>query len=1188
MDIRGQKFLLAGCIVGIAGLFGAAPAIAATIFVNADITTSQTWTADNEYILTDRIYVTNGSTLTIEAGVTVRGEPEDSVGLQNPGTLIVTRGSKIRALGTKLKPIVFTDLDDDNIGTNPGTAPYDNLTNAQAVTGQWGGVILLSYGYVANNTVAGPNPARENQIEGLTATSEKGFYGGCSEILAGPYGRNCDDSDSGTLNFVSIRYGGFNLSANNEINGLTLGAVGRETEIDYVDIFNNKDDSIEFFGGAAGVKHLISANSGDDSFDFDEGFRGYAQFLFTMQGTPGADKSDKGFEQDSGISTDASQPYAIPTLYNSTVVGLGAQKNYTARLTNTAMHWRDNGGGRHYNSAYLDFGGAAAMIEGGSTSSQATLTSAERAVTAYTVDGIYQIGPAGGFQLELQDNEFYCFGAPAADLVPTGKCSVSLVACGSTVECVGGGGDTCVDQAPTYGGDAGKIHYNNGAFTIAALDNAYTPCGGTLPIRQLVRAVVADPTRPDTVSLIDPIPAAGSPLATTNRPTPNNGFFENAPYKGAFAPNNSGNWADGWSTLARLGYFPTRPQVTVAADISASTTWTANNEYVLADRIYVTNGSTLTIEPGTVVRGEPEDAVGLQNPGALIIARGSKINAQGTKANPIVFTDLDDDNVRAFPGTSPYDNVIDSQTVVGQWGGVILLGYGFVANNTLAGPNPARENQIEGLTATAEKGFYGGCAEFLTGPYGRNCDDGDSGIMTFVSVRHGGFNLSANNEINGLTLGAVGRSTILEYLEVYSTKDDFIEFFGGAASVKNLIGAIGGDDGFDFDEGYRGQAQFFFEVQGTPGADKNDKGFEQDSGISPDGSQPYAIPTLYNMTIVGLGNNKAYTAKNTNTAMHWRDNAGGRHYNSTYLDFGGAAALIEGGSTVCDAPLSSGERSKTAYATDAEYQLGPAGGLQLELQDNVFYCFGAPTADLVPTGKCSISLLACCSTAECVGGGGDTCVDQAPTYGGDAGKIHRDNGAFTNAALDNTSIACGGTLPITTLERSPNGNATVPDPVTVIDPRPAAGSPLATTNRPTPGGFFTAANYKGAFEPGRNWAKGWSSIDRVGYLPKCVNGVGAVPDEVSTLSILADKATLVWSKFVNDAATYDLLRADGPNAFGTATCVESNGSDSDTYDPTVPAIGAGFYYLTRAENACGQGTLGRRSSGAERTGVSCP
>ena len=1173
-----------GFIAVMVALFGV-PALAADIFISADITTSQTWTASNEYILTDRIYVTGGSTLTIEAGTTVRGEPEDSPGAQNPGTLIITRGSKLRALGTRLHPVVFTDLGDDNVGGNPGTAPYDTLGNAQAITGQWGGVILLSYGYVANATAAAPDPAKENQIEGLTAVSEKGFYGGCSEFLAGPYGRNCDDSDSGVLTYVSIRYGGFNLSANNEINGLTLGGVGRETELDYIDVFNNKDDSIEFFGGAANIKHLVSASSGDDGFDFDEGFRGKAQFVFTLQGTPGADKSDKGFEQDSGISPDNAQPFAIPTIYNVTAVGLGAQKpTYTGRLTNTAMHFRDNGGGRHFNSAFLDFGGAAAMIEGGATACTGAGTSSERSSTPYVADANYQLGPSGDNQLDIQDDVFYCFGAPTADLVPTGKCSISGVACCQTADC--GAGGTCGDQAPIYGGDAGKIHRDNGAFTNAALDNAYIACGGALPIRQLVRTPSGVATTPDPVGLIDPIPAAGGPLTTTNRATPNDGFFEPAAYKGAFAPGNNGNWAQGWTTLSRLGYFPAYPQINVSADITASTTWTANNEYVLTDRIYVTGGSTLTIEPGTVIRAEPEDTTGAQNPGTLIIARGSKINAQGTKANPIVFTDLFDDNVRGFPGTAPYDNVLDQQTVVGQWGGVVLLGTGYVANATAGGPDPAKENQIEGLTAVAEKGFYGGCQEFLAGPYGRNCDDGDSGIMTFVSVRHGGFNLSANNEINGITLGGVGRSTTLDFLEVMSTKDDFVEFFGGAANVKHLIGVVGGDDGLDFDEGWRGRAQFFFEVQGTPGSDKNDKGFEQDSGISPDNALPFAIPTIYNSTVVGLGNNKAYTAKLTNTAMHFRDNAGGRHFNSAFLDFGGAAAMIEGGSTVCDAAGSSGERSKTAYVPDVNYQIGPSGDNQLDIQDDVFYCFGAPTADLVPTGKCSISGAACCQTLDC--GAGGTCADQAPAYGGDAGKVHRDNGAFTNAALDNTYIACGGALPIAALQRTPNGIATVPDPVLVIDPRPTAAGPLATTNRPTPSdGFFTAANYKGAFAPGNDWTRGWSSIDRVGYLQTCVNGVGAVPDEVTGLRFL-DKSNLVWSRFVSQAAFYDLVRSATPNGFGGGACTETNGSDGDTFDPGTPALGSGFYYLVRAENACGQGTLGRQSNGTSRAGVSCP
>ena len=109
-------------------------------------------------------------------------------------------------------------------------------------------------------------------------------------------------------------------------------------------------------------------------------------------------------------------------------------------------------------------------------------------------------------------------------------------------------------------------------------------------------------------------------------------------------------------------------------------------------------------------------------------------------------------------------------------------------------------------------------------------------------------------------------------------------------------------------------------------------------------------------------------------------------------------------------------------------------------------------------------------------------------------------------------------MPIGALQRTSNGNPAIPDPVLVIDPRPATGSPLATTNRKTPSdGFYTAANYKGAFAPGEDWAKGWSEIDRLGLLQKCVNGVGTVPDEVPNLSFV-DKSNLTWTRFVNDAS----------------------------------------------------------------------
>ncbi len=580
-NLNGRRGLAVVVLLVLASL---SSALAATIEVGTDgdgtnfttITTSQTWTADNVYILKEVIYVTNGATLTIEPGTVIRGEPATSTSAGDPGTLVVARGAKIRALGTGTKPIVFTDLDDDNIGSNPGTSPYDTRSGvAGSVTGNWGGLVLLGYGYVANNTAAGPNATREVQIEGLQSSGALGLYGNCALKYPSPYGRVCDDDDSGVVRYVSIRYGGFNLNANNEINGVTAGAVGRSTDLEYIEVYQTKDDLIEFFGGAAQVKYFVGGNGGDDGIDYDEGWRGKLQFAFVMQGKPSAaDATDKGAEMDGGNGPDGSLPLAIPTLYNVTYVGLGGTKAFTGRATNTALHFRDNAGGRYYNSFFADFGGAPICIEGGSRASggggnpTGANTSGERAITAYAPDGNLYLEPTSAFQLELQDNEFWCFG------------NSGLVV----------SGDYGLDVAPN-GCDANKIYYDNGLFTNSSLQNAYRSCASALPIRQLTRTPGAA-SDPDPVDLIDPRPVVGSVLLQgLDRVPPADGFFEPAPFKGAFG---SENWADGWTVLSRLGYFPPKPVVNVGTDgdgtnfttITTSQTWTADNEYRLKEVIY--------------------------------------------------------------------------------------------------------------------------------------------------------------------------------------------------------------------------------------------------------------------------------------------------------------------------------------------------------------------------------------------------------------------------------------------------------------------------------------------------------------------------------------------------------------------------------------------------------------------------
>jgi len=599
--------------------------------------------------------------------------------------------------------------------------------------------------------------------------------------------------------------------------------------------------------------------------------------------------------------------------------------------------------------------------------------------------------------------------------------------------------------------------------------------------------------------------------------------------------------------------------IDVTANITTSQTWTSNNDYVLTKVIYVTGGATLTIEPGTVIRGEGESAPGAHDPGTLVITRGSKLIAPGTAQAPIVFTDLLDDNVRGHAGTFPYDSPENALGLTGQWGGVILLGRTYVANNTLGAPNAAREVQIEGLDPAGGLGLYGN---------GGN-DDDDSGTLSYISIRYGGFNLSANNEINGLTLGGVGRQTDIDYIEVFNPKDDGVEAFGGTVNIKHILVANGGDDGLDYDEGYRGKVQFFAVLQGTPGADKSDKGGEWDGGNNPDGSQPFGLPTLYNLTFVGLGQKTTYTNKLQNTAMIFRDNAGGRAYNSFFADFGGAPICIEGGSTLPTSSLTSGERAITPYVIDPNFQPGPASDFQLELKSDTFWCFG--NGGVVPTGDATAS-------------------------GCDAGKVHYDNGLFSNASLNNQYQDCVAALPIRALGRTSSGVASTPDPLTSIDPRPVAGGVLTTTAQTPPNdGFFEPAPYKGAFSPTTNWAAGWTNAAKLGYVAQCSpSALFSVPEESTDIAfggpLGTDPTRLTWNAPPSSAGPlfYDLLRSSSASSFASATCVETDDTDTSANDAALPSQGAAFYYLVRAGNACGEGSLGAGSNGVPRSGSTCP
>ena len=232
--------------------------------------------AKNTYVLKGFVYVPNGVTLTIEPGTVIRGDKDTKA------TLIVERGGKIMAEGTKEKPIVFTSAQDAG----------------KRKTGDWGGIILL--GKAKNNM-------GEMTIEGGVRSKHGGS----------------DDADnSGVLKYVRCEFAGIEYEPDNEINGITMGSVGSGTTIQYVQVSYCGDDSFEWFGGAVGAKHLVAFRGWDDDFDTDNGFSGKIQYALGLRDPKVGDKSaSNGFESDNNSSASTSEPFTSPVFANVSLFG---------------------------------------------------------------------------------------------------------------------------------------------------------------------------------------------------------------------------------------------------------------------------------------------------------------------------------------------------------------------------------------------------------------------------------------------------------------------------------------------------------------------------------------------------------------------------------------------------------------------------------------------------------------------------------------------------------------------------------------------------------------------------------------------------------------------------------------------------------------------------------------------------
>jgi hypothetical protein len=253
--------------------------------------------------------------------------------------------------------------------------------------------------------------------------------------------------------------------------------------------------------------------------------------------------------------------------------------------------------------------------------------------------------------------------------------------------------------------------------------------------------------------------------------------------------------------------------------IESDENWTSNCIYVLNNKVVVPAGITLTIEPGTIIKGTSGTG---SLASALVVARGGTVSAAGTADQPIVMTSIAD-NITV--GESNGTNL--DQNDRGLWGGLIVLG-----NAPCSFSGDVAALQIEGIPAEDTWGLYGG-----------SDSDDNSGIFKYISIRHGGALIGEGNEINGLTLGGVGAGTEIDNIEVVANVDDGIEFFGGTVDASNLLVWAQGDDAIDIDQAYSGTIDNVIVHLG----DISDHAFEIDG---PEGTAVGSF-TLQNASIFG-------------------------------------------------------------------------------------------------------------------------------------------------------------------------------------------------------------------------------------------------------------------------------------------------------------------------------------------------
>lgn len=333
-------------------------------------------------------------------------------------------------------------------------------------------------------------------------------------------------------------------------------------------------------------------------------------------------------------------------------------------------------------------------------------------------------------------------------------------------------------------------------------------------------------------------------------------FFSKVTYCGAAGNSDfTANWSN-WNP--RNTSYPSS-NVTVTGSITSNTKWTANKVYLLKGYVYVKNNATLTIEPGTIIKGD------VNTTGTLVVTRGAKIIANGTANNPIVFTSSEAAGARSY----------------GDWGGLLILGKAKI--NTVGGSADVGA----GINNASGDGLFGGT------------DDNDSsGVLRYIRIEFAGIQYQPDKEINGLTLAGVGSRTRLEYIMNSFCGNDAFRFSGGAVRGKYLVSNKTFDSDFTFDLGFRGSIQFGLVLRDSTKANAlGNSSIEVQNDALSTNAQPFTFPILSNFTLIGpLTHINSVPSNGYRYGIHLRKNAQFALFNSAISGY--AKNIVLDGSSV--------------------------------------------------------------------------------------------------------------------------------------------------------------------------------------------------------------------------------------------------------------------------------------------------